>query len=216
MHITTIAWTDVPPIDVLAAMAFSLRRAPRRPRSRPPPDTRTGLWNIMADAIDALRPRLVVIENVRGLLSALAHRNQENPHHERTCPHHGRAPPGDPNPEPRVLGDGSCADRAPEARRRSWRPDRHGTHARRRPRPPSAAAPLTAASARFVLADYVDPRSTPTAVQAGEHREPPDEGQRHPRIAAQDGRRALAYVDRERPTRDRVIIPDPKDDEPLW
>ena len=36
--------------------------------------TRSGLWSIFAEAIDALRPQYVVIENVRGLLSALAHR----------------------------------------------------------------------------------------------------------------------------------------------
>lgn len=34
--------------------------------------TRTGLWSAMANAIDTLRPSLVVAENVRGLLSAAA------------------------------------------------------------------------------------------------------------------------------------------------
>lgn len=37
------------------------------------PDTRTGLWSHMAEAIDQLRPSLVVAENVRGLTSAAAH-----------------------------------------------------------------------------------------------------------------------------------------------
>ncbi len=36
--------------------------------------TRSGLWSVFAEAIDVLRPRYVVIENVRGLLSAAAHR----------------------------------------------------------------------------------------------------------------------------------------------
>jgi DNA (cytosine-5)-methyltransferase 1 len=36
--------------------------------------TRSGLWSIFAEAIDILRPPIVVIENVRGLLSAAAHR----------------------------------------------------------------------------------------------------------------------------------------------
>ena len=36
------------------------------------PGTRSGLWASMAHAIDKLRPRLVVAENVRGLLSARA------------------------------------------------------------------------------------------------------------------------------------------------
>lgn len=40
--------------------------------------TRSGLWAIFADAIDRLRPTYVVIENVRGLLSAQAHRDMES------------------------------------------------------------------------------------------------------------------------------------------
>lgn len=36
------------------------------------PDTRSGLWNVMAQAIHHMRPRWVLIENVRGLLSARA------------------------------------------------------------------------------------------------------------------------------------------------
>src|SRR5690606_33664000 len=39
--------------------------------------TRSGLWSYMAQAINQLRPRYVIIENVRGLLSARAHRNLE-------------------------------------------------------------------------------------------------------------------------------------------
>lgn len=35
--------------------------------------TRSGLWSEFARAIETIRPRLVVIENVRGLLSAEAH-----------------------------------------------------------------------------------------------------------------------------------------------
>jgi DNA (cytosine-5)-methyltransferase 1 len=38
------------------------------------PDTRSGLWNHFARAISVLRPQLVVIENVEGLLSAKADR----------------------------------------------------------------------------------------------------------------------------------------------
>lgn len=41
------------------------------------PGTRTGLWAEMAAAIDALRPSLVVAENVRGILSAKAHSDVE-------------------------------------------------------------------------------------------------------------------------------------------
>lgn len=39
--------------------------------------TRSGLWSHMAEAIDVLRPRFVVIENVRGLLNANANRPME-------------------------------------------------------------------------------------------------------------------------------------------
>lgn len=41
------------------------------------PGTRSGLWANFAYAIDQLRPRMVVIENVRGLLSAEAHSDVE-------------------------------------------------------------------------------------------------------------------------------------------
>lgn len=41
------------------------------------PDSRSGLWTHMARAIAVLQPQLVVIENVRGLLSATAHRDVE-------------------------------------------------------------------------------------------------------------------------------------------
>jgi DNA (cytosine-5)-methyltransferase 1 len=40
--------------------------------------TRSGLWSEFARAIDEVRPGLVVIENVRGLLSAEADRNMES------------------------------------------------------------------------------------------------------------------------------------------
>ncbi|ALA48177.1 DNA methyltransferase [Mycobacterium phage Phlei] len=38
--------------------------------------TRSGLWSYFADAIDALRPEFVVIENVRGLLNAKANEGE--------------------------------------------------------------------------------------------------------------------------------------------
>jgi DNA (cytosine-5)-methyltransferase 1 len=41
------------------------------------PDTRSGLWAHMARAIAVLRPRMVIIENVEGLLSAQADRGLE-------------------------------------------------------------------------------------------------------------------------------------------
>lgn len=41
--------------------------------------TRSGLWSYFAEAINQLRPKYVVIENVRGLLSAEAHRVESDP-----------------------------------------------------------------------------------------------------------------------------------------
>ena len=71
--ITSVDWSAVEPVDVLTGgfpcqdvSAAGLRKGMR-------PDTRSGLWAQFAYAIDQLRPRLVVIENVRGLLSADAH-----------------------------------------------------------------------------------------------------------------------------------------------
>ncbi|MEU7528977.1 DNA (cytosine-5-)-methyltransferase [Saccharothrix sp. NPDC042600] len=67
--ITRVDWDTVPRVDVLAGgppcQDLSLAGAGAGLRR----DTRSGLWFHMADAIAALRPRLVVIENVRGLLS---------------------------------------------------------------------------------------------------------------------------------------------------
>lgn len=40
-------------------------------------DTRSGLWLVMAEAIRVMRPRWVLIENTRGLLSAKAHSDVE-------------------------------------------------------------------------------------------------------------------------------------------
>ncbi|MEV5539182.1 DNA cytosine methyltransferase [Saccharopolyspora shandongensis] len=65
-------WSVVAPVDVLTGgfpcqdVSLAGRRAGLAP------DTRSGLWAHMAHAIAVLRPRLVVIENVRGLLSAAA------------------------------------------------------------------------------------------------------------------------------------------------
>jgi DNA (cytosine-5)-methyltransferase 1 len=65
------------PID-LAAMGFpcqDLSLAGLRAGMRP--GTRSGLWRHCAAAIEALNPRIVVIENVRGILSQPAHSNLE-------------------------------------------------------------------------------------------------------------------------------------------
>jgi len=74
--ITRITWTDQHAVDVITGgfpcqdVSHAGRRAGliRDGEGR----TRSGLWGEMLRAIDTLRPRMVVAENVRGLLSARA------------------------------------------------------------------------------------------------------------------------------------------------
>ena len=70
--ITAVDWTAVEPVDIVTGgfpcQDVSLAGA----RAGLQPDTRSGLWAQMAYATSILRPRLVVAENVRGLLSAPA------------------------------------------------------------------------------------------------------------------------------------------------
>ncbi len=75
--VSAVDWADVAPVDVLTGgfpcqdvSAAGLRAGIR-------PGTRSGLWSHMVYAVATLRPRLVVIENVRGLLSARAHSDVE-------------------------------------------------------------------------------------------------------------------------------------------
>lgn len=76
--ITTTDWVGAWPVDVLTGgfpcqdVSMAGRQAGMRP------GTRSGLWAMMAGAIDRLRPSLVVIENVRGLLNADAHSDMEH------------------------------------------------------------------------------------------------------------------------------------------
>ena len=68
--ITTVDWSTVEPVDILTGgfpcQDVSLAGARRGLKD----GTRSGLWSYFAEAIGALKPGLVVIENVRGLLSA--------------------------------------------------------------------------------------------------------------------------------------------------
>ncbi len=70
--ITAVDWTQVEPVDVLTGGFPCQDVSHAGKRAGLKPDTRSGLWSHMAYAIDTLRPRLVVAENVRGLLSAPA------------------------------------------------------------------------------------------------------------------------------------------------
>ena len=96
--VTQVDFTQVEPVDILTGgfPCQDLSLAGKRAGLRT--GTRSGLWSEFARAIEELQPRLVVIENVRGLLSASA----TNPDLEH-CPWcMGEA--GDSEPTLRALG----------------------------------------------------------------------------------------------------------------
>ncbi|SDD86278.1 DNA cytosine methyltransferase [Actinokineospora iranica] len=70
--ITGVNWSQAAPVDVLVGgfPCQDVSSAGKRVGLRP--GSRSGLWSQMAYAVSVLRPRLVVAENVRGLLSAPA------------------------------------------------------------------------------------------------------------------------------------------------
>lgn len=70
--VTQVDWSAVEPVDILCGgfPCQDLSLAGRRAGMRP--GTRSGLWADFLRAIDVLRPKVVVIENVRGLLSGCA------------------------------------------------------------------------------------------------------------------------------------------------
>jgi DNA (cytosine-5)-methyltransferase 1 len=75
--ITEIDWATVEPVDVLCG-GFPCTDVSAAGKRAGMHGTRSGLWSHMAEAIDVLRPRYVVIENVRGLLNANANRPLES------------------------------------------------------------------------------------------------------------------------------------------
>jgi DNA (cytosine-5)-methyltransferase 1 len=75
--ITAVDWTRVEPVDVLTAGFPCQDVSSAGKRAGIAPGTRSGLWAHVARAIDALHPSVVLIENVRGLLSARAHSHME-------------------------------------------------------------------------------------------------------------------------------------------
>lgn len=73
--ITAVDWSRVEPVDVLCGGFPCQDVSAAGRRAGIAEGTRSGLWLEFAKAIDVLRPRVVVIENVRGLLSAKAGRD---------------------------------------------------------------------------------------------------------------------------------------------
>ena len=75
--VTAVDWSQVEPVDVICGGSpcqdVSMAGARKGMRA----GTRSGLWASMCDAIEAIRPQLVVWENVRGALSAGADSNME-------------------------------------------------------------------------------------------------------------------------------------------
>lgn len=107
--ITTIDWSSVAPVEVLCGGFPCQDVSTVGKMAGLAPGTRSGLWAHMATAIEALQPEWVVIENVRGLLSAPAIRpTPEGDDDERRNPEF--ATPGDATlrgvePDPWGLGD---------------------------------------------------------------------------------------------------------------
>ena len=70
--VTKVDWDTVERVDVLCG-GFPCQDVSAAGRKAGIKDgTRSGVWSVFVEAIDALRPRFVVIENVKGLLSAKA------------------------------------------------------------------------------------------------------------------------------------------------
>lgn len=102
--ITTIDWNTVPPVDILCGGFPCQDVSTVGKMAGLKPGTRSGLWAHMAAAIDALQPEWVVIENVRGLLSAPAIRaNLEGDRIEQGNP--ADATPRGVEPDPWHLGE---------------------------------------------------------------------------------------------------------------
>ncbi|MCB1297868.1 MAG: DNA cytosine methyltransferase [Microthrixaceae bacterium] len=110
--ITTIDWNQVEPVDILCGGFPCQDVSTVGKMAGLKPGTRSGLWAHMAAAIDALQPEWVVIENVRGLLSASAIRaNPEGDDNEQRNPGHATpigATPRGVEPDSWHLGEATA------------------------------------------------------------------------------------------------------------
>lgn len=75
--ITAIDWAAVEPVDIITGGFPCQDLSLAGGRAGMTEGTRSGLWSHMATAINAIRPPMVIAENVRGLLSAKAHSAHE-------------------------------------------------------------------------------------------------------------------------------------------
>jgi len=75
--ITKIDWTQVEPIDILTGGFPCQDLSVAGKRAGLQEGTRSGLWSYYLEAIKTLKPQLVVIENVKGILSAKANSDVE-------------------------------------------------------------------------------------------------------------------------------------------
>ena len=71
--ITQIDWADVEPVDIICGGSPCQDLSLAGKRAGMAAGTRSGLWESMAAAVETIRPRLVVWENVLGALSARAY-----------------------------------------------------------------------------------------------------------------------------------------------
>jgi DNA (cytosine-5)-methyltransferase 1 len=75
--VTKVDWSNVEPVDILTGGFPCQDLSLAGKRKGLTEGTRSGLWSEFALAIEVLKPKLVVIENVRGLLSAKANSGME-------------------------------------------------------------------------------------------------------------------------------------------
>lgn len=76
--VTRVRWDEIEPVDVLTGGFPCQDVSTAGRRAGLAEGTRSGLWSHMRDAIAVMRPRWVLIENVKGLLSAPAIRGVES------------------------------------------------------------------------------------------------------------------------------------------
>lgn len=76
--VTTVDWSQVPPVDVICGGSPCQDLSSAGRRAGMMPGTRSGLWASMCKAVEILRPRYVLWENVSGALSACASSDLES------------------------------------------------------------------------------------------------------------------------------------------